>query len=320
MSELKLFIKQVKNLLCYRSSKVKLRSWPTQCEKMQIFLLIQSYCVNFAHCVKKFFTVWKFQNFSANLIFREIKSGKYYASKPPILTGWQSLNLYLSNFKEWKNCTNSLKSKLKASENGQKGTFWVSIKLVSHKIWVTDKSLCKSQTAFKRCKYQNSASKCDKMADFAPLHYGPYYLRRFWIMFFYKFLRSMEQIFWSVHWAKYGLLEPHYDIWMKWTHFLIWVFFWWDPKNPCAPLTKWEFSNLLEMIGITFQLVKFNELNYVLSFSTQKCPVWMIKSWFGEVWLSYGLKIGTSDTILQRLSIVMDHYVGQCKQYISKFL
>ena len=74
------------------------------------------------------------------------------------------------------------------------------------------------------------------------------------------------------------------------------------------------------MIGITFQFVKFNELKYIWLFPTQKYPVWMIKSWFGEVWLSYGLKIGTSDTILQRLSIVMDHYVGQCKQYISKFL
>ena len=75
----------------------------------------------------------------------------------------------------------------------------------------------------------------------------------------------------------------------------------WDPKNTCAPLSKWEFSDLLEMIGITFQLVKFNELKCIWLFPTQKYLVWIIKSWFGELWLSQGLKIGTSNTILQRL-------------------
>ena len=152
------------------------------------------------------------------------------------------------------------------------------------------------------------------------IHYGPYYLRRFWIMIFYMFLGSMEQVFRSEQWVKYGLLEPHYDVWMKWTQSLIWLFSWWDPKNPCAPLSKWEFLNLLEMIGITFQLVKFDKLKCIWLFPTQKYPVWIIKSWFGKLWLTQGLKIGTSDTILQRLSIVMNHYVGQCKQYISKFL
>ena len=86
--------------------------------------------------------MWKFQDFSATQILREINFAHFRVSKTVIFAVFEAMNIDFCQFQPTKKIMNSSKTKFRASRNVKMALFklFKSLKMFSHKIRMVVKS------------------------------------------------------------------------------------------------------------------------------------------------------------------------------------